>query len=379
MDTIAMEEDGMELSERRRKIMRVGAIGVAANAALATVKAAVGFAANSAAIVGDAVNNLSDVLSFVSTMIGVRLAGQPADREHPYGHGRAEYVSGVLVAVIVLYSGVQVFMEGLREALHPGSTRYGTPAIVVMAVSVVAKVLLGLFTRSQGRKNCSEALVGSGMDALCDAAASAAILLSVALAIVWNVHVDGWLAMGIAALTVKSGIDIAKASADSILGHRIDPDYAFEVKQAVCSFPSVQEAYDLMLHRYGADMTVGSVQIAVPDDMMAKDIDRLSRQIQHAMFRRFGLIMTVGVYAAGTSPESDRIRRTLSKMVLRDPDILQVHGFYLDAEEASVSFHVIVDYASPRRRKIKESLARQLSSAYPQYSFHVTLDHDFSD
>lgn len=369
----------MELTQRRRKIMRASVVGLVVNALLATVKAIIGTMVSSAAIIGDAVNNLSDVLSFVSTMIGVRLASQPADKEHPYGHGRAEYISSVLVAVIVLYSGVEVFVEGFREALHPGATHYDTASVVVVAIAVAAKIALGLYTKRQGRVTESESLVGSGIDALYDAAASASILVSAAFSILLGIHMDGWLAMGIALLTIKSGLDMLRASADSIMGKRVDPNLAYEVKRAVCEYPQVEGAYDLILNRYGADMTVGSIQIAVPDDMRACEIDRLSRQIQHAMFRDFRLIMTVGVYAASASPASERVRDRLTEIASRYPDIVQVHGFYLDQEHFTVSFHVIVDYASHRRRKIKENLRHDLSAAFPQYKFSVTLDHDFSD
>lgn len=360
--------------------MRASLLGIIANVLLATFKAVIGMAVRSTAMVSDALNNLSDVFSSAITIVGIKVASRPADKEHPFGHGQAEYIGSVLVAVIILFTGIESFADGLQAVLSHTPTSYDTVAILVIAASVLVKVLLGKYMQRRGRVVHSASLIGSGTDALFDALASSAILVSAALSLLADIDIDGWLAMGISALIVKAGVDILKESSDHILGKRISGDYAREIRSAIDSFSGVLACYDLILSVYGPELTIGSVHITVPDNLHARDIDTLSRKIQHKMLHDYGILMTVGIYAYNSAdPVSAKMHDMVHELVEGYSEILQMHGFYANPRTKHVSFDIILDFNCKDGKRIKKELIATLSERFPDYIFHVTLDRDFSD
>lgn len=371
-------EEGLD--QRRGVIVRTSIVGIIANVLLATFKAVIGVAVRSTAMVSDALNNLSDVFSSAITIVGIKIASRPADKEHPFGHGQAEYIGSVLVAVIILFTGIESFADGLQAIISHTPASYDTIAIMVVATSVLVKVLLGKYMQRCGRKVHSESLIGSGTDALFDALASSSILVSAALSLLAGIDIDGWLAMGISVLILRAGVEILKESADHILGKRISGDYARSIRSAISRFSGVLACSDLILSVYGPELTIGSVHITVPDNLHARDIDTLSRKIQHMMLHDYGILMTLGIRAYNSAdPMSAKMHDMAHELAEEYPDILQMHGFYANPRTKHVSFDVILDFNCKDRQRVKNELIAALSERFPDYTFHVTLDRDFSD
>ncbi|MBR5739253.1 MAG: cation transporter, partial [Lachnospiraceae bacterium] len=237
--------------EREKIIIRTSILGIIANVLLSGFKAVVGLLSRSVAIVLDSVNNLTDAISSIVTIIGTKIAGRAPDRKHPLGHGRVEYLSAMIIAVIILYAGVTALVESIKKIITPEAPDYAPVTLIVVGVAVAVKVVLGLYVRKTGKKVKSETLVGSGTDALFDAIISASTLLAAAIFLIFGINLEAWLGAIISVFILKTGIEMLISATGEILGKRIDPGIAKDVREVVASFPEVQGVFDLVIHNYG--------------------------------------------------------------------------------------------------------------------------------
>lgn len=366
---------------RDKIIVKTSIIGIIANVFLAGFKAVIGMAVGSIAIVLDAVNNLSDVLSSLITIIGTKLAAKAADKEHPFGHGRVEYLTSMIIAVIVLYAGITSLVESVKKIIHPTVPEYTTLSLVIVAVAVVVKILLGRYVKSVGEKVNSGSLIGSGQDALLDSVISASTLVAALIFIGTGLSLEAWLGAVISVVIIKAGLDLLREGYSQILGERVNSEMAKDIKSTINSFDNVMGAYDLVMHSYGPDRWLGSVHIEVPDVLHAADIDALSRKIADKVFEKHGVILTgIGIYSYNTcGGEAVRIRKNIYHLIADDDYILQIHGFYLDQENKKISFDVVVDYDAPDRKAVWKNVCDKVQAAYPDYQIVVNMDSDTSD
>ncbi len=367
-------------ASRGAQVVRVSVVGIVANLLLATFKATFGLIANSIAIVLDAVNNLSDAASSIITIVGTKLAGRQPDRKHPFGYGRVEYLTTVIIAVIVLWAGITAATESIQRILSPELPDYGAMTLVVIAVAVVAKVVLGLYTRGVGRRINSGSLVASGTDALTDSILSAATLVAALVFVFTGVSLEAWLGLVIAIVIIKAGVDILREVLSKIIGERVDADLTRTVKQTVASVNGVDGAYDLLLEDYGPDTLWGSVHIEVPDELTANRIDELTRTIESKVYRECGVVLhTVGIYARNEGGAlATKIRHDVYDIAYANDNVLEVHGFYVDEEAKSIRFDLVVSFDAPDREEVVGKVRDILKRRYPNYTFQVALDSDIS-
>jgi len=365
--------------DRRNEIVKVSVVGIAANLVLVAFKAAVGLISGSIAVILDAVNNLSDALSSVITIVGTKLAGKAPDKKHPYGYGRIENISSVTIAVIVLLAGLTSFKESVEKILHPEEANYTAVSLIIIAAAVAVKLLLGRYVKGKGEQLNSDSLIASGSDALFDAAISVSTLVAAAVSLIWHVSIEGWLGALIAVVIVKSGVEILMESLGSIIGARVEGELSTKLKGYVTGFEGVRGAYDLTLHNYGPEKIIGSVHVELPDDMTARQIHHLTRRISAGVYQEFGIILTVGIYAANTaSDEATAMREKLAAITGEYPEFRQLHGFYLEPETKYVSFDAVLDFGCDAAH-IREEILTKLRELYPDYTFDMVLDSDFSD
>lgn len=367
--------------DRNRQIVRAGMVGIVANVLLAMFKALVGMLSNSIAIILDAVNNLSDALSSIITIIGTKLSSKKPDREHPFGHGRGEYVTTIVISVIILWAGIAALQESIDRILHPQVATYEAVTLAVVAVATVVKVFLGRYTQRKGRETNSSTLVASGKDALLDAVISASTLAAAFIYLAWGVSLEAWLGAGIAFVIIKAGIDILRDAMSSILGQRVDSGLSTSVKRTICSFPEVHGAYDLAISDFGPDRIRGSVNIEVDDRMTAAEVAKLSRRIQMRVQEDEGVILnSVGIYSTNTQdPEADAMRKAISRIVWEHPYVLEMHGFYVNKRTHEVNFDVIVSYEAEDRDAIYRDICQKVQATYPDWHFTIIHDADVSD
>ena len=367
--------------EREKVIVRTGVIGIAANLLLSGFKAAVGLISGSVAILLDAVNNLTDAISSLVTVAGAKLSGKAPDKKHPLGHGRAEYLSAMIVAVIVLYAGVTALVESIKKIVHPEDVNYGTAALVIVSAAIVVKIVLGLYFRLMGKKADSDALKASGADALFDAVISASTLLAAVLYLTLGWRLEAYLAALISLVIIRSGVGMLRGTVSQILGERIDRSVTEAVRAAVLDFPEVGGVHDLILHSYGPTMLIGSLHIEVPDGMTAAELDTLERDIAHAVYRKTQVVITgISVYAANTGDAGiNAMQDAVRRLADENRAVLQIHGFYVNKQEKTLTFDAVLDFDVPDRDAAAAELKTAVEALYPDYKVHMTLDSDISD
>jgi cation diffusion facilitator family transporter len=359
-------------------IVRTSVIGIIANVFLAGFKAAIGLLSHSIAVTLDAVNNLSDALSSVITIVGTKLAGKQPDRKHPLGYGRIEYLSAMVVAAIVLYAGVTSLVESVKKIIHPEAADYSTVSLIIIASAVVVKLLLGRYVKRVGKKVNSGSLVASGSDALFDAILSASVLLSAIIYLVWGLSLEAWVGAVIAVFIIRSGFEMLSETLDDILGKRIESDVTNAIKATICQEPQVTGAYDLILHSYGPEDLIGSVHVEVPDTLTADELDAMERRIVQRVFLAHGVVLTgISIYATNTKdPEIAAMRKHVTELVTAHPGVLQIHGFYVDKKNKLMQLDVILDFSLQDRQQTFDAIRAEVSAAYPQYHVVMTMDID---
>lgn len=372
------------MGNRSKKIIQTSVIGILTNLGLVVLKAIVGIIASSVAIIMDAVNNLSDALSSVITIVGTKLSQKKPDEKHPFGHGRVEYLTSLIISVIILIAGSTAIVESILTIID-SITKGTLPTFeiwsaILIGIAVLVKIFLGLYFRHMGKKLNSEALKGSGIDALFDALLSLATLVSIVVMLIWKVNIEGYVGVIIGLFMIKSGIDVLRTSLSSIIGERTSKETSEAIKKLVCSNHEVKGAYDLIVNNYGPDRGIGSIHIEVDDNLTAKDIHPLTRKIATQVYNEFGIIMTVGIYATNSSnKEISAIREIIQKDVLSHETIKQMHGFYVDQETRTISFDVIVDFKDKDAPKLIKELHDKLAEKFPDYHFIIIEDKDFTD
>ncbi|HHT66957.1 MAG TPA: cation transporter [Erysipelotrichaceae bacterium] len=365
------------MKNRNKVIVKTSLIGVSTNVLLVIVKTIIGLLAHSVAIVMDAINNLSDVLSSVITIIGTKLSQKKPDAKHPYGHGRFEYITSLVIGMIILAAGVGAIVKSIFTIIDGSNPTFDIISLILIALAVLVKIALGLYYRYIGKKVYSESLIGSGIDALFDALLSFGTLISIIVLLVWKINIEGYIGVVIGLFMIKSGIGVLMNSVSSIIGERTNKETLKAIERLVCDNPRVKGAYDLIVNNYGPNYGVGSIRIEVDDQMTAKDIHSLTKNIADKVFEKFGIVITVGIYASNNSdPMIAKIRSDIQKEVLTNNVIKQVHGFYVDQEAKTISFDVMVDYSEVNAESAIEQIHENLLKKYPDYKFIIIKDED---
>ena len=365
---------------RSQKIIRTSVIGIVTNVLLAVFKAVVGILASSVAIVMDAVNNLSDALSSVITIIGTKLSERPADREHPFGFGRVEYFSAIIIAVIVLSAGITSLIESVKKLFNPMEPEYTTVTLVVIVVAILVKLVLGQFVKRQGVQLKSDALIASGSDALFDAIITLATLVSAGIMLLWHVSLDGILGALISLVIIKAGIEMLASPVNELLGARVSQELVRDIRQEVLAFEGVHGVYDIILHNHGPNVLIGSLHVNVYDTMDAHEIHGLTRRISEQMYERHNIIMTVGIYAVATGGNRRaELQRKVIQTLAEHKEIVQVHGFYYFEKEHRISVDVVPDISVHDEAALSSLLTKEIKALVSGEEVTIVIDHNYSE
>ncbi|MCR5180590.1 MAG: cation diffusion facilitator family transporter [Bacteroidaceae bacterium] len=365
---------------RNSEIIKTSAIGIVANALLAAFKATVGILAGSVAIVMDAVNNLSDALSSVITIIGTKLSQRPADHDHPFGYGRVEYFSAIIISVIVLSAGITSLIESVKKIIDPTEPTYTPVTLTVIVVAIVVKLVLGFYVKQQGKKFRSDALVASGSDALFDAVVTLATLVSAAVMLLWGISIDGILGLLISLVIIKAGYDMLASPVNELLGARVPHELVSTIRQEVSEHEGVYGVFDIILHNYGPEYLIGSLHVNVLDTMDAYKIHELTRTITMQMLERHHIIMTVGIYAIATgNNKRTQLHSTVLQTLKAHKEITQVHGLHYFENENTISVDVVPDLSVRNDAQFVKTLTAELTQKLPNYRFQILIDHNYSE
>ena len=378
----AIEEKNLiqEVTNRDTIIVKTSIIGIITNIFLVIFKATIGLLSNSIAVILDAVNNLSDAFSSVITIVGTKLANKLPNKKHPLGYGRIEYMSAMLVSAIVLYAGITSVIESIKRIVHPEPSDYSIISLIIIAVAVVVKVLLGKYVKIQGKKVNSGALVASGSDAMFDALLSASVLISAIIYFTTKISLEAYVGVIISTVIIKAGIEMMKETLNDILGKRADAKTTKKIKQLLIEESEVKGAYDLIIHNYGPNKNLASVHLELPDIMTVEQVDVLTRKLQTKVYHETGVILVgVGVYSYNTkNNEISKIYNTIQETVMAYNWVLQIHGFHVDIEKKEIRFDIVMSFEIEPKEGIK-IISEKLITMYPEYKIQIVPDVDISD
>ena len=370
----------MDDKARSKIILHTSIIGIIVNVLLASMKATVGFIVNSIAVVLDAINNLTDALSSVITIIGTKLAGKKPNKKHPLGYGRIEYLSAMIVSAIILYAGITALIESIKKIINPEAADYSTVSLILISVAVVVKIFLGLFVIKRGKKANSASLTASGKDALFDAILSFSVLVCAIITLTTEVSLEAYVSILLSLFIIKASISMMIETINDILGQRVDSELSKEIKRIICEEENILGAYDLTVNNYGPNKDYASVHIEVPDYLDAKTIDKMIRNIQARVYHETRIVLTgVSVYSYNTKDEfAIEVRNKVKDIVLKNEGALEFHGFFLDSESKDMRFDVVVSF-DINAKELVDNVKKEILELYPDFSIIINPDIDISD
>jgi len=365
---------------REKAIVNTSIVGIIANLGLAAMKGVVGVVSNSVAITLDAINSLTDAISSAVTLIGTKLSSHPPTKNHPFGFGRIEYMTALIVSIIILYAGVSAMLESVEHIIEPSDPDYSTLALFLLGFAVLVKLSLGSYMIAMGKRTNSSALSGSGKDSMYDAMLTLSVLISAIIFVFFGISFDAYLGVVISIFILKTGVEIMIGSFGDMFGRRSDSDVTRNIKEIVRSEPGVNGAYDLIINNYGPGRDYASIHVEVDSDMTAEEIDDLSRKLQLKVMEETGVALTaIGIYSVDNSdPETMAMKEKVSGIVMAHEWALEMHGFRVDRDKMIIRFDVVLSFGVDRGEAL-ETLVSEMSEEYPDYKPAIILDVDLSD
>lgn len=362
---------------RHQEVIKASIIGIITNVVLSILKGVAGIIAGSIAVILDAVNSLTDVFSSVATIVGEKIATRSPSRKHPYGYGRVEYVTSILIAAIIMAAGVISLWESIQKIITPTEPDFSTLTLIVLIVASATKVFLGLYFVRRGTRFDSQPLHASGIDALYDAILTFGTFVAAVICMFWHINLDGWIGTIISIFVIKAGIDVLREAINSIIGERPDPEKVKAIRNLIEEHDGVLGVFDLLIDNFGPEYMLVNCRIEVRDDMLASEIHEITRHLSEDLYTDFNAISTIGIYAANPKEEYREMNHKLHEIVEHHPEILQIHGFYVDEPIKRVSFDLVIDF-DHNAQEVKDHIVDEMKELYPDYSFNVVTDLDYS-
>ena len=350
-------------------------VGIVSNIFLSLMKIVVGIISGSIAITADAVNNIADAASSIITLVGFRLAVKPADKEHPYGHARIEYITGLIVSMVICVLGIEFFINSVNALIHPTETDYSTAALVILGISIVIKFWQGLFYRAVGKHISSSALIATSADSRNDSITTAAVLIGALISKFSGINLDGWLGIAVACFIIKSGIELVMETSDPLLGIAPSEEFVVSIGKRIMSYNDVLGYHDLVVHNYGHDRTFASVHVEVAAEKDILESHDLIDNIEFD-FKKSGIQLVIHLDPVITADEELReLRREVEGIIalvsneLNCP--LSMHDFRV--VKGVTHTNLIFDVVVPFECKLNECDIRQLITDKVR-----TLSHEYN-
>lgn len=364
--------------ERKKEIVRTSTIGIIVSTTLSVFKIIVGLLSNSMVIILDGVENISNALGAVVTIIGIKLSGKAPDKKHPLGYGRIEFITDLLVASFVLYVGLTAFIAGVQNIFQPKSTEYSYTIYGILLLSAVVKFFLARHEKETGLRLKSRALIGAAVDSLANALVSISIIFSAILFEVFGVHLESYIGLAISILIIRGGIIMMRDAIEEVLGKRAKDEHVDQIKSSVLTFDEVLGVHDVVLHSYGRDRYVGSLHIEIPCTISTLELDQLERKIVKRVKETCGVaIAGISVYTVNTEdPEVHAMYREIKSTVLQQKSVLDIHGVMILKEEKKIYFDVILDISVDNHEELIDEIHQKIAQIYGGYEIFIQNDLD---
>lgn len=367
--------------DRESKIVCASITSIVGNALLSAIKGIAGTLSGSIAITLDAINSLADALSSVIAIIGAKLAGRSADRNHPFGFGRVEYLSSIVIAALILAAGISSLIEAIRSIIHPTTPQYTMLTLTIVAIAAVVKLILGLFLLREGKALDSGSLLGSGADSTMDAGVSAATLVAGILYLTLGWQIEAWLAAAIAILIIRGGIILLIETSSKLLGERVSPEVAAQVEMEARAIDEVKLASGLVLLDFGPNRLTGALHVTVDSQMTTAEFDKVARAVQARVNEKCGITL-VGVtpYPAVSQSDSVReVRASIGRIVWSHDHVVELRGLYVEENTLTARFDAIVDFDAGDLQALHDEIEGACKAECPDWLFDVRVLPDIGD
>ncbi|MCB2293469.1 cation diffusion facilitator family transporter [Clostridium algoriphilum] len=361
-----------------------GLVGIILNIILFATKLIVGLITNSIAIIADAFNNLSDVASSVITILGFKLASKPPDKEHPFGHGRLEYISGLIVSFIVIIVGFEFIKTSFNKIIHPSKVIFSLVPFILILVSIGAKIWISKFNKTMGKAINSSALEASSTDALSDVISSSCVALSLLLSIWIDFPIDGYIGILVSIIIIYAGYSLIKKTMNPLLGEAPDMELVKGIQSKLLSFDYITGAHDLVLHNYGPGRCMGSIHAEVPCDISIVKIHEIIDKAEKEISEEFNLYLVIHMDPINTADEEVKASRLELLGVLKFFSIIKsIHDFRIvgEGEHKNLIFDVVIDFnpsfSEGDELHLESNINIELKKIYPNYNAVMTIDRDY--
>lgn len=359
-----------------------GCVGIALNVVLCLMKFFVGSLTGSIAITADAVNNLSDAGSSAVTVFGFKMAGKPADRDHPFGHGRIEYITAMIVSFIILFMGIELAIQSVEKIRSPENVQFSLIGAVIIAVSILGKLWLAFFNKSLGRKIHSPAMTAVVADSISDIAATSITLIALILSNFFpNLHVDGWLGIVVACFVLKAGLDIFRDTLSTLIGKSPSKELVEALKKKILSYDHVSGIHDLIVHSYGPGRDFATVHVEMPSDLNVMVGHNIIDDIENDVKKEMGIDLTIHYDPIEVNNERVTELKEITENVVRkvNPE-LSIHDFRIvdGPMHTNLIFDVVIPYGFKESPKeIISEISSQISEINSSYFTVIKAEHSF--
>ena len=357
-------------------------VGIFCNVSLFIVKFAVGLALHSVSVTADAFNNLSDAGSSIISVVGVKMAGKPADKDHPFGHGRIEYIAALIVSFLVLEVGFTFLKDSVSKIREPEELNFQTVSVVILILSVAVKLWLGLFNRKLGERIDSKVMKAVFTDSMGDVVTTGATILSILFFGLTGINIDGFVGVGVALAVMWAGVGIARDTLEPLIGEAIDPEVYGQIKKFVESYDGIAGTHDLIVHNYGPGRSMASIHAEVPNDVDIERSHEIIDRIERDAAKQMGLFLVIHMDPVEMKDEKVLGIRKKAEQILGELDPLcSIHDFRVVRGEnhSNLIFDMVIpiEYDEKTRNELPRLLTERIKDVDPGYECVITVDYDY--
>ena len=357
-------------------------VGIFCNVFLFAVKFVVGFILNSVSVTADAFNNLSDAGSSIISFVGVKMAEKPADRDHPFGHGRIEYIAALVVSFLVLEVGFTFLKDSIGKIRTPEALNFQTVSVAILIVSIAVKLWLGLFNRKLGERINSKVMMAVFTDSMGDVITTGATILSLIFFRLTGINIDGIVGVGVALVVMWAGVGIARDTLEPLIGEAIDPEVYKEIKSFVESYDGIEGTHDLLVHNYGPGRSMAPIHAEVPNDVDIEQSHEIIDRIEREAAKKLGIFLVIHMDPVEMKDQRVLQVRDRAVQILKELDpACSIHDFRMVHGENQINliFDMVIpiEYDEEMRKELPQKLADRLKESDPRYECVITVEYDY--
>lgn len=367
---------------RTRYGLMASVVGIFCNILLFTAKLLTGLLINSISVMADAFNNLSDAASSIIGFIGVKMAGKPADEEHPFGHGRVEYIAAFIVAFLVIQVGFSLFKTSIDKILHPQEMSFHAVSVIILILSVLVKLWMAFFNRTLGNRIQSAVMKATAADSMGDVITTTSTILSVGIYGIWGVNIDGIVGVIVSVIVMWAGIRIAKDTLTPLIGEPIDPKLYQEITEFVEAYEGIVGSHDLIVHNYGPTRSMASIHAEVPNDVNVEVSHEIIDRIEREALKKFGIFLVIHMDPVETRDSKVMEFGSMVENVIQDTDErVTFHDFRMieGKDQINLIFDLVVprEYDRKKREWLKEEITKKVTEIDKRCCLVITAESGF--